>query len=267
MLLRRLAVAAVFIPIIIFLILRGGILFLTFVCCVIGIGMLEFYQSEGADSSYICFRDIFLSLFIPVAVYFRGEKILPFIITLIIFIVFFWEIFKLRVCNAQINIALSIGAILYISYLFSYTLIIRGIPKVGARLTITIFFVTWMADTGAFTVGKLLGKHRFFPEYSPHKSVEGFLGAIGFSLIATMVSSFWISLPFLHLVVLGFLIGAIGEIGDLFESMLKRSIGIKDFGKILPGHGGIIDRFDSLFFTSPIFFYYLKYLVGFGRIG
>lgn len=237
-----------------------------FVCAVITTGLVEFYQSESPNSPYIPFRNIALGLFIPVAVYFKGEQVLPFVITIIIFTIFFWEIFKLKTSRAQANIALSLGGILYISYLFSYVVIMRKVPLAGARLVLTVFFATWMGDTGAFTIGKLWGKHRFFSGYSPHKSIEGFLGAIGFSLVAMVVSMFWISLPLLHFVILGILMGAGGEIGDFFESMLKRGLGIKDFGKILPGHGGVLDRFDSLFFTVPIFFYYLKYLIGFERI-
>jgi len=129
---------------------------------------------------------------------------------------------------------------------------------------ITVFFATWMGDTGAFTVGSLCGKHKFFPVYSSQKSVEGFLGAIAFSLLAMLVSRLWIFIPFPHLIILGVLAGAGGEMGDFFESMLKRGLGIKDFGRILPGHGGVLDRFDSLFFTVPIFFYYTRYLLNLG---
>jgi len=258
---KRIIVAIIFIPIFLFLIFRGGLFFLALICAIIGVGLTEFYYGVHQDGSRIPLRDIILGLCIPVSVYFQGEAILPFVITLVIFIIFFWELFKLRTHQAQINVALSLGGILYISYLFSYIVILRNTPLLGERLVITVFFATWMGDSGAFTIGRVWGKHRFLSSYSPHKSVEGFLGAIAFSMVAMLVSRIWLSFTLIHTLILGILMGLGGEMGDFFESMLKRGLGIKDFGKLLPGHGGVLDRFDSLFFTVPIFFYYFKYLV------
>ena len=267
MLLKRILVALFFIPLFIFLIIKGGYFFLGLVCGVIGFGLAEFYHganNAGVSNNYNypLFRNIILGLCIPVAAYFKGEDILPFVITLIIFIIFFWELFRLKSSHSEINIAVNLGGILYISYLFSYIVIMRRIPLVGSRIVITVLFATWMGDTGAFTVGSLCGKHKFLPVYSSNKSIEGLLGAVVFSLVAMFISRFWISLSSLHLIVLGILAGVGGEMGDFFESMLKRGLGIKDFGRILPGHGGVLDRFDSLFFTVPCFFYYIKYIIG-----
>lgn len=261
MLLKRVIIAVIFIPILIFLIIKGNFFFLALVCGVIGVGLAEFYREISQDKPYAFFRNIILGLCIPVAVYFKGENVLPFVITIIIFIVFFWEIFKLKTPRAQVDIV-EMGGILYISYLFSYIVIMRQSPSMGIQLVITVLFATWVGDAGAYTVGSLYGKHRFFSLYSARKSIEGFLGAVVFSLGAMFLSRLWISLPVLHLVILGILTGCCGQMGDFFESMLKRRLNIKDFGKFLSGHGGILDRFDSLFFTVPIFFYYTKYLVG-----
>lgn len=264
MLLKRVAIAAVFIPIFIFFIIKGGYFFLGLVCAIIGGGLAEFYHGANQTKPSIPVRNIVLGLCIPVAVYFKGEGILPFVVTVIIFIIFFWELFRLKTSQAQIKVAFDLGGILYISYLFSFIVIMRKLPLVGTRLVITVLFATWMGDTGAFTVGSLCGKHRFLSIYSSHKSIEGFLSAVAFSMLAMFICRLWISLPLVHLIILGVLMGSGGEMGDFFESMLKRGLNIKDFGKILPGHGGILDRFDSLFFTVPIFFYYTKYLVEWG---
>lgn len=266
MFLKRVITAAVFIPIFVFLILQGGLYFLGLVCGIITCGLIEFHRGAHKNKSRISIRDILLGLAIPVSVYFKGEDILPFAITAVIFIIFFWQLFKLETDGAQVNVTLALGGILYISYLFSYILILRGIPSLGAKLVITVLFVTWMGDTGAYAVGKLTGKHRFLSGYSPNKSIEGFLAAIAFSFLTIMIARFWLAISFKHFIILGILMGVGGQMGDFFESMLKRGMGVKDFGRILPGHGGILDRFDSLFFTVPIFFYYLKYIIGFERI-
>jgi len=79
--------------------------------------------------------------------------------------------------------------------------------------------------------------------------------------VAIFISQAWLSFPFLHLVILGVLTGVMGQLGDFFESMLKREVKRKDFGFILPGHGGVLDRFDSLLFTAPVFYYYLRYFI------
>ena len=141
-------------------------------------------------------------------------------------------------------------------------MILRNIPSVGGKLVITIFFVTWMGDTGAYFIGKRWGKHKLFPQISSHKSREGLVGAILLSGVAMFISRTWLPLSLIHTLVLGGLIGTMGQIGDFSESMLKRELGIKDFGKILPGHGGILDRFDSLLFTVPLFYYYVKLVLG-----
>lgn len=262
MLLKRLIISAIFIPIFIFLILAGKILFLILICAIIAIGLVEFHRGIYPNFSL---RDLFfyvcLGLFIPISVYFRGERIVPLVLTAIIFIIFLWRFFKLKVSQALSDIFLPLGGILYISFLFSYIIILRGIPHLGDKLTITIFFVTWMGDTGAYFVGRFWGKHKLLPSYSSHKSREGFCGAILLSLTAMLISRLWLSLPLFHIIVLGFFIGGAGQIGDFFESMLKRGLGIKDFGKILPGHGGVLDRFDSLLFTVPLFYYYIKYVL------
>ncbi|TET08641.1 phosphatidate cytidylyltransferase [Candidatus Aerophobetes bacterium] len=267
--LKRIIIALIFIPLLIFFILRGGIVFLGLVCIIIGGGLFEFYQGmKKEDRNLFLIEGICLGLVVPVSVYLWGEGILPLILTLSIFFLFLRQFLKFETQQAFINISLTLGGILYISVLFSYILILRNNPPLtgagslsGAKLVMTVFFVTWMADTSAYFIGGKWGRHKLFPRFSPYKSLEGLVGAVLVSCIAMFISQLWLSFSLTHTLILGISVGIIGQMGDFFESMLKREVKIKDFGKILPGHGGVLDRFDSLLFTIPFFYYYIKYLL------
>jgi len=260
---RRIIIAGGFIPVLIFLILWDKVVFLILVCLIIGVSLFEFYQGmkkEGENLS--SWESISLGLLIPIGIYLKGENILPTLLTFIVFFLSLRQFFQFKIEQAFVHFSLTLGGIIYISFLFSYVLILRNIPSLGGRLVITIFFVTWMGDTGAYFIGEKWGKHKLFSQISPRKSWEGLLGAIILSCVAMFISRTWLFLSPVHALVLGVLIGVMGQIGDFFESMLKRELGIKDFGKILLAHGGILDRFDSLLFTVPLFYYYVKLVLG-----
>lgn len=119
----------------------------------------------------------------------------------------------------------------------------------------------WANDTGAYLFGVKLGKHRLFERHSPKKSWEGFIGGIFTSvLVGYIISYYFTDYAFYHWLIMAFIISCFGTLGDLVESMFKRSIEIKDSGKILPGHGGLLDRFDGLLLSAPVIFVYL-YLI------
>lgn len=147
---------------------------------------------------------------------------------------------------------LFVGA-LYIGYGFAY--MIRTIWRVdGLVLTLLIIFVTWATDTAALFLGKRFGKRKLWPEISPNKTVEGFVAGLVFGVLMSVVMvHFFPNLGHLSMgILLGFAISFSGQVGDLVESAWKRTTGVKDSGAILPGHGGILDRFDSLLFTFII---------------
>jgi phosphatidate cytidylyltransferase len=118
-------------------------------------------------------------------------------------------------------------------------------------LILPMFVLIWINDTGAFCVGSLMGKHRLCERLSPKKSWEGFYGGLAFCVIAAIAYSLIVNVPIGQSIAFAIIVSVFSTIGDLFESMLKRSAGVKDSGNIIPGHGGILDRIDSLLFVAP----------------
>lgn len=136
----------------------------------------------------------------------------------------------------------------------------RDLGEAGASFVFLTLTLAWMGDTGGYTFGRLFGKHKLYEAVSPKKTREGFGGSILFSLAAALLASFTYlpELPWLHASVLGLVGGAFGQCGDLAESLLKRSTGVKDSGALLPGHGGILDRIDALMVVAPVVYLYAR---------
>ena len=128
-------------------------------------------------------------------------------------------------------------------------------------LTLTIFLLVWASDVFAYYVGRAVGRHKLAPRVSPNKTWEGAVGgALGALLVAAALKVLVLSfLAWPHVLALGLICGALGQIGDLAESKLKRSVDLKDSGTILPGHGGLLDRFDAMIFAAPAAYLYLAY--------
>jgi len=124
-------------------------------------------------------------------------------------------------------------------------------------LLLAFFVIQWANDTGAYVTGKAFGKHKLFERISPNKTWEGAVGGGVFALIAGFIFAYTTDSNILHWLIISLLIVVFGTLGDLTESQIKRSVGVKDSGKILPGHGGVLDRFDGVLFSAPIVLTYL----------
>ncbi len=135
----------------------------------------------------------------------------------------------------------------------------------GKSLLLGMFVMIWLSDTGAFLVGSAIGKHKLFPRISPNKSWEGFFGGLLFCLAASFIykycfPTYFSSINILTLCGMGLMVGIFATWGDLVESLIKRTLGVKDSGHLLPGHGGILDRIDSLLLVIPATLIYLTYI-------
>lgn len=149
----------------------------------------------------------------------------------------------------------------YAGWLLTHLLELRQLPE-GFHFVVLVLAATWSTDTFAYFVGVNLGRHKLAPKLSPGKSVEGSVGGVLGSILASVVIGLLDNqMPIGHYAAVGLLVGTFGQAGDLVESAFKRMAGAKDSGNIIPGHGGILDRFDSLLITSPVVYYYLKLLI------
>ncbi len=157
------------------------------------------------------------------------------------------------------GIALTLFGVLYISWFLSFVIRIRFFEN-GVLWVAYLVAVTKIADVGAYSVGTLFGRHTLIPHVSPRKSVEGLVGGLILSVFVSVLVGGYLPIDFtlFHWAVMGFLIGGVGQIGDLSESLMKRFCEAKDSGNLLPGMGGVLDSIDSILFTAPIFYFHLK---------
>lgn len=176
-----------------------------------------------------------------------------------------------------INVGTTLLGGIYVGWLFSYMTLLRGgmgapvlVPPIagthqGQWLVIFVSASTWLSDVGALFIGTGLGRHKLAPSISPAKTWEGSIGGLLCSLAGGALMGLWMRLPLEHAVGLAFLCGLAGQVGDLCELALKRDLGVRDFGTVLPGHGGVLDRIDSLLFAAPLAYYYLLFFFPIGR--
>lgn len=225
------------------------------------LGLRELYsmaRKQGYKPLYIL-GAILTSYFIFISVYdiyslnYYIENI---VITFFIILSFIIQLFKKNYSKVLTEISITIFGSIYLGYLFSFILKIKDLPN-GNYFLISLLIITWANDTGAYLIGTKLGKNKIFPKISPKKTIEGSIGGIIFGIASTFAFKSWLNLTFYELLSLGLIISIIAQLGDLFESVLKRGSGIKDSGTLVPGHGGILDCLDSLMFTAPVFYYYI----------
>jgi len=163
------------------------------------------------------------------------------------------ELFRSKKTPFQ-NMGITILGIVYIVLPFLLINLMR-LNSDNYWPVLSIFILTWSSDTFAYLVGRKIGKHKLFERISPKKSWEGFVGGLVFSVLAGLLIAYFTQDNMIKYAIYGTIIATFGTLGDLVESMLKRSLNIKDSGTILPGHGGLLDRFDAVIFVIPIIYF------------
>lgn len=158
--------------------------------------------------------------------------------------------------------AYTIAGVLYVGLVGSYFLLVRNLPQeIGLLWTILALLTAWANDTGAFFAGTRLGRHGFFTNISPKKTWEGALGGFAASILTMLVASVLFQIPLLHSILFGAGLSVAATLGDLAESLIKRQTGVKDSSNIIPGHGGLLDRIDSLLSAAVFAYYYLVWIL------
>jgi phosphatidate cytidylyltransferase len=251
-------------------VIYGEQTFLLILLLVSSLSLLEFYKLAESDEckpqkilgliiNFVIFlQPVFAQLFFDI--YQIDFNIIALIIILP-FIIFIRELFK-KSGKPLYNIGITMLGIVYISlplFLFYMTSFKGVYSDYQWRAIIGYFFILWANDTGAYVAGRTLGKHKLFERISPKKTWEGFFGGLILALVvAHFVSEYFLVFSKIQWLVISLIIVVTGTLGDLVESLFKRSVQLKDSGSILPGHGGFLDRFDGLLISAPFVFFYLQ---------
>ena len=207
-----------------------------------------------------------ISAAFPLSAYFvNSDNSLEFLLILAacVFVYLVWlmgvSVFsKGKIAFSKISEVLA--AVTYVAVSFTSLSLIRYTNRAfGVFLVILVFVISWTCDTAAFAVGSLIGKHKLIPEVSPKKTVEGAIGGVVFSALLCTAYGFGLDLiienilvNYLYLFLFGLILSVVSQLGDLIASLIKREYGVKDYGRIFPGHGGVLDRFDSVLAVSTI---------------
>ena len=239
-------------------IVLGGHIWSAIVILIAMLSLWEFYKLQSAKLSTSPALSMVSGLFILLGTAFGLMSIATILcsISAIAFIALFLEVLKRQVSgesNALVTMGATVAGIAYVVLPWSFMILIRS-RELGAMFLITLFFCTWSCDVAAYFVGSPLGRNLLCSQVSPPKTWEGFLGGAAASFMCGGLLALLFSFPPMPLLLMGLLCGIAGQLGDLGESVLKREAGVKDTGSIIPGHGGLLDRFDSILVNGTLAF-------------
>ena len=264
MLLQRLLTAAIGLPIVIALVLIGGAPFAIGLALVLAFATAEFCQAAGyklRDPGTLLGAALSAAL-VPAA-YGNADLRLA-IVAGAIGLPLLLAVARADVAptpRPPIWLVLP-AAVLWIGWLGLHLLLLRRLAQ-GGRWQLLLLLGVFATDTGAYAVGRLLGRHKLAPRVSPAKTVEGAIGGIVCAVGATLALDYLLDLPHKPILIvgLGFVLGLAAELGDLAESAVKRRLGVKDMGRLFPGHGGLLDRLDSVLFAGAVVYYIVRWAI------
>ncbi len=224
----------------------------------------EFYCLVGISSIYsLTVFGLLLTLLIIISPHCPSPFAAPLLVTLAVVLPLIWLVLRQRVEGTFTGWAWMVTGFLYVGWMLSFLVDLR--LEAGRNWVFFALFTTFGSDTVAYFLGRALGRHRLAPRISPHKSWEGaiggLLGAAVMSLLFTLSTPLQITLSIGQGIVLALLVSVFGQIGDLAESLLKRNTGVKESGASIPGHGGFLDRMDSVVFAGIVVYLYYTFVI------
>lgn len=273
----RIGSAVLFVPLLMLLASVGGLAFLAFVMLQVCLGLREFYAmmraKELRPNTLLGFGS---ALAVLVLAYRPHTPYMAFLATAALLLLLAAALRHPERRGIVESMAVTVFGVIYVGWLSAHFVLLRELPwragldyADGAKLVLFAFLVTWSCDSGAYLIGRWLGRTRPWGAISPRKSLEGSAGGFAFAIAGSLVGARtfmhgpsgipWLTT--LDALAIGALVGVCGQVGDLVESLLKRDARSGDSSDLIPGHGGILDRFDSLYFGAPLVYWYLRAVV------
>jgi phosphatidate cytidylyltransferase len=266
----RTLVSLIFAPLIILSALQGHLIFLVVISTIVVLGTYEFYNlafnkstSPQKELGSAC------GIILCALAYWGKVEYVSMALLGLITCVLMIELFRDQ-GSAILNASATIAGVLYVGMTLSTLVWIRELPLItddnlalGGRIVVLLFVSTWVCDSAAYILGSKIGRHKLFERVSPNKTVEGTVAGFLLALAAACVChlTFMSHLGLTHVLIIGGICGSVGQLSDLVESLFKRDAGVKDSSNLIPGHGGILDRFDSQILAAPMVFLYLNFVV------
>ena len=251
--LTRIIAALALLPLVIFILIGGLPLYIAEIV-ILAIALREFYKAFNAKDihpiqniGYIFVAYLALKNILNLGIEYTY---------IVIFALFIYSItYILRCKNNIVDIAITFFSIFYVAISIDFIVLTINSFEKGTIYVWTIFIVAFLTDTFAYFTGYLFGKHKLIPKVSPKKTIEGSIGGVVGSTVGCIVFGYLFNLDMTAMIIIGSIGSVIAQFGDLFASSIKRYVGIKDYGKLIPGHGGVLDRFDSVILVAPFVYY------------
>ncbi|MDK2917425.1 MAG: phosphatidate cytidylyltransferase [Candidatus Petromonas sp.] len=256
---KRIVSGIIGIPLLIYIVSKGGFLFTISLLVIVLLALREFYNAfDNLHISPLKYVGYLFTIIMYLAFSYKKLNItllIFFMITLTVLLIF---LFNKK--TSFMDLAITLVGFLYVSYFLFHILLISSF--LDTYIIWFVFIIAWATDTFAYFSGYFFGRRKLFPEVSPKKTVEGSIGGMIGSILICIIFSYLLKPDFIiHSIFLGFIGSILSQIGDLIASKIKRHVGIKDYGNLIPGHGGILDRFDSILLTSPFVYYYVTLFI------
>ena len=270
--LQRFLVALVLLPIGLWVIHLGGLPFAVVIALLVGIAAWEFarlFQAGGWQPSRIL--TVVGVLLLLGARFFENLEVEAALLALIVLVSMAYHMaaYERGRDESGTDFALTLAGVLYMGFLGGYFLSLRNLPD-GKWWVLVVLPAIWFADSGAYFIGRRFGRRPFSPRLSPKKTWEGYLGGVLMGVVGTALLTLALqssagsnsAVTVLRSALVGGVLAVVAPLGDLGESMIKRQVGMKDSGNLLPGHGGAFDRIDSWLWAAPIGYYLVRWLIG-----